>query len=244
MKNAVMALASFASFAIGVPASATTTDFSNGAEGWIGNAVVDTSLGNSAPSFHTFAESFGISWRNESNAAFLGDYSRGPGVTLSLDVLTNSITYLGNEVTRGLFVKLTDLDPSNSADNATVYYKLGTLSAGIEGWQTLSVTIDNTSAAAFPVGWGGVNGDGVLSLPAGRTFASVLANVDLIEFTTFEPDYFYGFTIFDVAGDNFSVTSLTGAVPEPATWVMMIGGFGMVGGAMRRRRISAKVNLA
>jgi hypothetical protein len=26
------------------------------------------------------------------------------------------------------------------------------------------------------------------------------------------------------------------AVPEPATWAMFIGGFGLVGGAMRRRR--------
>jgi hypothetical protein len=31
-------------------------------------------------------------------------------------------------------------------------------------------------------------------------------------------------------------------VPEPATWAMMIGGFGMVGGAMRRRRVSTKVS--
>lgn len=29
------------------------------------------------------------------------------------------------------------------------------------------------------------------------------------------------------------------AVPEPATWAMMIGGFGLVGGAMRRRRVGA-----
>lgn len=27
------------------------------------------------------------------------------------------------------------------------------------------------------------------------------------------------------------------AVPEPATWAMMIGGFGLVGGAMRRRQV-------
>jgi hypothetical protein len=32
-----------------------------------------------------------------------------------------------------------------------------------------------------------------------------------------------------------SVTLTGGAVPEPATWAMMIGGFGLVGGAMRRR---------
>lgn len=30
-----------------------------------------------------------------------------------------------------------------------------------------------------------------------------------------------------------------GAVPEPATWAMMIGGFGMIGGAMRARRRQA-----
>lgn len=33
-----------------------------------------------------------------------------------------------------------------------------------------------------------------------------------------------------------SVTQVMPAVPEPATWAMMIGGFGMVGGSMRRRR--------
>lgn len=34
---------------------------------------------------------------------------------------------------------------------------------------------------------------------------------------------------------NFDVATAA-AVPEPATWAMMIGGFGLVGGAMRRRR--------
>lgn len=34
----------------------------------------------------------------------------------------------------------------------------------------------------------------------------------------------------------------TSAVPEPATWAMMIGGFGMVGGAMRYRRRKTTVS--
>ena len=32
---------------------------------------------------------------------------------------------------------------------------------------------------------------------------------------------------------------LASPTPEPATWAMMIGGFGLVGGAMRRRRVAA-----
>ena len=32
-----------------------------------------------------------------------------------------------------------------------------------------------------------------------------------------------------------------GGVPEPATWAMMIGGFGMAGAAMRRRRVTAAI---
>lgn len=48
------------------------------------------------------------------------------------------------------------------------------------------------------------------------------------------------------AGDNyFGVSELQGfvntGVPEPAAWAMMLGGFGLVGGALRRR---AKVSYA
>ncbi len=41
-----------------------------------------------------------------------------------------------------------------------------------------------------------------------------------------------------------SATAATAAVPEPATWAMMIGGFGAVGGAMRYRRRKVSVSFA
>lgn len=44
--------------------------------------------------------------------------------------------------------------------------------------------------------------------------------------------------------DNFVVDRAVAAVPEPATWAMMVGGFGMMGVAMRRRRRQATVALA
>ncbi len=45
---------------------------------------------------------------------------------------------------------------------------------------------------------------------------------------------------------KFSFNSVTpgGAVPEPATWAMMILGFGLVGGAMRSARTQAKIRFA
>lgn len=40
---------------------------------------------------------------------------------------------------------------------------------------------------------------------------------------------------------SYSGTLAFTAVPEPATWAMMVGGFGLVGGAMRRRRVQGKI---
>ncbi|HPU15931.1 MAG TPA: PEPxxWA-CTERM sorting domain-containing protein [Polymorphobacter sp.] len=36
--------------------------------------------------------------------------------------------------------------------------------------------------------------------------------------------------------DAVSIAGVPGAVPEPASWALMIGGFGLVGSALRRRR--------
>lgn len=48
-----------------------------------------------------------------------------------------------------------------------------------------------------------------------------------------------------MAIDNFQLTLNTqdpvGAIPEPATWLMMIGGFGLAGAALRRTRQAAAV---
>jgi len=41
-------------------------------------------------------------------------------------------------------------------------------------------------------------------------------------------------TYYDTTGPSNSIT-VTAAVPEPASWAMLIAGFGLVGAAMRRR---------
>ncbi len=52
------------------------------------------------------------------------------------------------------------------------------------------------------------------------------------------PNNLYAFRLD--AGEAQALGLSAGAVPEPATWAMMIAGFAMIGGAMRSRRVSTR----
>lgn len=48
-----------------------------------------------------------------------------------------------------------------------------------------------------------------------------------------------GYSFNDFAIDDASFTAVAAGVPEPATWAMMIGGFGLMGASLRRRKSGA-----
>jgi hypothetical protein len=225
-------------------AAAATTDFSSGTQGWtgmqplngVGGSGIDTTLGNGAPAYRTILENFGISFTNSTNAEFVRDYTATSAVTFGIDVLAQEIDYFGATVTRDLVLELRDYDnPGQGLPYTSVWTTIGTLDSTATGWQHFSVTIDSTTSTGLPAGWGGYGAEdasGNPLLPSDRTFASVLAGVDEIAFTTLKPGYAYGFTQFDVAVDNISIS----AVPEPATSAMLLGGLGLLGAVARRRR--------
>ena len=47
---------------------------------------------------------------------------------------------------------------------------------------------------------------------------------------------FQAVTTNEVQTDNFVLNAAAAAVPEPATWALMLGGFGLAGAGLRRRR--------
>lgn len=225
-------------------AAGSTVTFSNGEEGWYGlqpldgngGSAIDSSLGNGAPAMRTVIENFGVAWTTRSNTDFVRDYTQMSSVTFGIDVSAETVFYFNREVTRDLVLELRDYDNmSNGLPYTSVWVKVGTLDASKPGWQHLSVTIDDTSATALPAGWGGYGAEdstGMPYLPSDRTFASVLAGVDEVAFTTYVPGMVFGYTNFDVAVDNISISP----VPEPAQGMMLLAGLAGIAAVARRRR--------
>ena len=245
LKPIQAALAAFALLGAALPAAAAVTTFDHGTSGWRGaqgsgggGTFIDTDLGNDAPALHTVFTDFGITFSNQ-RRAFTGDFTASPSLQIGIDVNTLSLTYGGQQVTRDLIVEFRDHD--NAPDGmpyTSVWARIGTLDASTPGWTTFSITIADTSATTLPSGWGGYGAENPVTfepeLPAGRTFANVLAGVDELAFGTLVPGFFYGFTDFNVAVDNITLSP----VPEPAAVWLLIGGFGAL--ALARRRAGSR----
>jgi len=83
------------------------------------------------------------------------------------------------------------------------------------------------------------------SVTIGGNALSLIVPLSLLPSTGFSPGR-YGFSIWPRSGaggleviSDFAPNNATlAAVPEPAAWSLMLGGFGIVGGALRRRRMS------
>ncbi|KQT33536.1 hypothetical protein ASG29_05715 [Sphingomonas sp. Leaf412] len=85
-------------------------------------------------------------------------------------------------------------------------------------------------------------------LGAGIDFSPVVSGI--VEFRTLASTFLsagdYRLTVSGTSGNEGSYAGdlSFAAVPEPATWGLMILGFGMVGGAMRRRAVKTAVRFA
>ena len=221
MSNSIAAVVALAGVCASAWAVDTRVTFENGNEGWVANGhdIPDAAGGNPDGNlrWQNFVDTFGLALRTDSNAAFLGNLARyGNEVTLSTDVRVYFIqNFLGDAIPRNIVLELRDYDnPPENYPYVSVYKVLGTVNGGFEDWQTFSATFDPTSVT-LPSGWGGTGEEDPTTfeprLPSNRTFASVVAGVDEVHFTTMEPGFFYAFSFFDMAYDNVTI-----GTPAPA----------------------------
>jgi hypothetical protein len=107
---------------------------------------------------------------------------------------------------------------------------LSALSAGSLSGTILNFTDTTNPFATFSLtsnnGWNGFN-------VANSSLTNGVLSIDL-----------RGTDFSQGANLNFALTSVRGAVPEPATWAMMLIGFGAVGAAVRRRNVKTTVSFA
>lgn len=211
MKNLLkFTLAAVSAFALVGPATAAvvTLDF---------NGVANPSNSTSVGGYYNGGTSgdgnsgvnYGVSFT--SNALALNSYNGAnepnPGILYFLSGGAVTIDYAA-----GFSTGFSFFYASNSAAAVTVYDGLGGT-----GNVLASIMLSNN----FVSGCGYCQWD-----PIGVAFAGVAKSIDFAGGAN------------SVAYDQITFGAATpgGAVPEPATWAMMVGGFGIAGGALRFRR--------
>ncbi len=222
-------------------ANTTVVTFDNGTEGWegpqgIGGAsFIDPTHGvGGGAGYRTQFNNFGIEFINDSNAAFLGDYTTVDEVTFSFDLKIDQIGFAGLGIHRPIMVEFRNStlgDPGYPWAGAYFLFDWYA-DTSFDGFINLSTTFDPNDVD-LPAGWGGSGSEDPNTfeptLPAGVTFADVLSGVDSVAISTLLPGFFFSFDDYDMTIDNVTITR----VPAPAG-ALALAGLGVVG--TRRRR--------
>ncbi len=222
--------------------TSTTVDFEDGmTHGWEGPqgiggfTQIDPTYGNGGGAgLRTQFNNFGIDFYNNTNSAFIGDYTQYDQVTVSVDLRIDQIGFAGLGITRPFVLELRSFDLAQNGYPWTSAYMLFDWygAESFDGYMTLSTTFDPNSTD-LPVGWGGFGAEDPNTfepiLPDGVTFADVMGDVDEIAITTILPGYFFTFDDYDVTLDNITIAT----TPAPSA-LALIGLGGLVG--TRRRR--------
>lgn len=185
-----------------------------------------------------------------SNTAEIGDFYNGGtssdgstgtnyGVTFSPNALAINVYFGANEPNPGILYFLggdqVTINYAAGFDTGFSFYYASNSDASITVYDDLNGTGNILATLNLSNNFQG--GCGYCNWTAtGVTFAGTAKSID-----------FAGGADM-VAYDKITFGSATaggsGAVPEPATWAMMIGGFGAIGGAMRNRRRTVSASFA
>ena len=128
----------------------------------------------------------------------------------------------------------------DSTANSSMFYTLAAGTYNISYWYSPRPNVGSAS--------NGIElwiGNTLLDSIAGAGGSTTSWGLRSVDFTTTGGDLtFLAVGTSDSYGGYLDDITISTAVPEPATWAMMILGFGMVGGLLRRRRTAVRVTYA
>lgn len=181
-------------------------------------------------------DAYAMEFWNNSNQAFIGDYTQFSDVTLSFDVRVDSHTFGSQHVDTEFVLELRNYDLSDGSNPwVSMWIVLDTLPSPMTDFETLSVNFDpNGPLSPEWRGFGSADPDYPYyypTLPDGITPQDVFMNVQEISLHTHNWDNGYLASNFTVSVDNMSIFATT--IPTPGT--VSLAALGLAGLARRRR---------
>ncbi|MDO6413115.1 PEPxxWA-CTERM sorting domain-containing protein [Sphingomonas sp. BIUV-7] len=199
----------------------TNGSFESGFEGWVPTVDSEDQLGYSAPVVIEYGQASGYPTGAFGEAVPLDNNALNPG----LDPVGTHFLYLSSDVGMQRISQSVTLAANTSYTFGFDYY-LPANGYANPNPAVFTATLDGMPFTSFSLG----------SQPA----TTWLLASDSHTFTTGSTGNFMftftasAYTAKDVALDRVFLAETS--VPEPASWAMMVGGFGLLGAAMRRRR--------
>lgn len=192
----------------GIGNAASVNDFYNGGTDSVGNSGVNYGINFSS-------QSLGLI---DSDAGGTGNFANEPSASTIVFFLAGGAATMN--VAAGFDTGFSFFYSAFPSANAFV-----NVYSGLNGAGTILATLNLTANSSDGGCVGDPNGDACHWDAIGVPFAGTAHSVD-----------FGG--LADQAGfDNITLGSeIAGGVPEPSTWALLIGGFGLAGVSLRRRR--------
>ncbi|WP_394760657.1 PEPxxWA-CTERM sorting domain-containing protein [Phenylobacterium sp.] len=176
----------------------------------------------------------------------VGDFLTGAVHDADLDLTGMTVTY--DDVAQTFLVSATLAGPINTGNPGNYVLGVNTGSGAIHPFTGVGQPDVRFNQAFVLQKTGAVNNAAVIATLSGSGF-SLLIQLATLPATVagFQPGD-YGFNIWSRGPGNQLVdfapeNRMLAAVPEPATWAMMIMGFGLAGGALRRRRMQGRLGV-
>lgn len=159
--------------------------------------------------YHDF---WGITLANSTAPELIGDLTRhgGDALHFSFEIVVSRFdNFFGEPMDpslRPLVLELIDEgDPTDPADDVSVYYVGEGCPRQSEGWNWRGFAIPIYNIDTMPLGWGGTGDEDPTTfeprLPPGRTYESVIRSVDRVQITTIQPGYFYVSSFWEAGFD-------------------------------------------
>jgi hypothetical protein len=237
-----------ATFALAGPASATTVTFSNITGTWYDAVLLAPYAPSEAYNFNGTANAQ-VRWGQDTGAGRSG-YNFTAPVSVSVSFTGSS----GDFVVGGFEHVNFPIQPPSISSIKLSY----TADVNVDGTVYLQKNFnwifnhDETTNSLDPCPYGGANGQGINSngcadrVQTGFNATSDVFNIGTVQYTLNVRGFLVGSTpvtqfLTQEGAVNSAyilgqVTTYEDAIPEPASWALMIAGFGLVGGTLRRRR--------